>query len=192
MSREYVLKQILYGIKEQYDVVIIDCMPSLGMIALCIETIACTGIRISEIKYFTVERVKFGKIEIYNKGKYRRIFLPKVLQRKLLSYCHNNQIAEGWIFVTKNGKLKDRSNIWREMKRLKEKAGVAESKIFPHNFRHLFARIYYKVTKDITGLADLLGHSSINVTRIYTATTETVFQKKLDKIVEQEILECTT
>ena len=161
-------------------------------LALCIETIACTGIRISEIKYFTVERVKAGKIEIYNKGKYRRIFLPKILQKKLLSYCHNNQIAEGWIFVTKNGKLKDRSNIWREMKRLKEKAGVAESKIFPHNFRHLFARIYYKVTKDITGLADLLGHSSINVTRIYTATTETVFQKKLDKIVEQEILECTT
>lgn len=161
-------------------------------LALCIETIACTGIRISEIKYFTVERVRSGKIEIYNKGKYRRIFLPKVLQRKLLSYCHNNQIAEGWIFVTKNGKLKDRSNIWREMKRLKEKAGVAESKIFPHNFRHLFARIYYKVTKDITGLADLLGHSSINVTRIYTATTETVFQKKLDKIVEQKILECTT
>ena len=161
-------------------------------LALCMETIACTGIRISELKYFTVERIKRGKIEIYNKGKYRRIFLPKVLQRKLLSYCHNNQIAEGWIFVTKNGKLKDRSNIWREMKRLKEKAGVAESKIFPHNFRHLFARIYYKVTKDITGLADLLGHSSINVTRIYTATTETVFQKKLDKIVEQEILECTT
>lgn len=161
-------------------------------LALCIETIACTGIRISEIKYFTVERVKAGKIEIYNKGKYRRIFLPKILQKKLLSYCHNNQIAEGWIFVTKNGKLKDRSNIWREMKRLKEKAGVAESKIFPHNFRHLFARIYYKVTKDITGLADLLGHSSIDVTRIYTATTETMFQKKLDKIVEQEILECTT
>ena len=161
-------------------------------LALCIETIACTGIRISEIKYFTVERVKSGKIEIYNKGKYRRIFLPKVLQMKLLSYCHNNKIAEGWIFVTKNGKLKDRSNIWREMKRLKEKAGVAESKIFPHNFRHLFARIYYKVTKDITGLADLLGHSSINITRIYTATTETVFQKKLDKIVEQEILKCTT
>ena len=77
------------------------------------------------------------------------------------------------------------------MKRLKEKAGAAESKIFPYNFRHLFARIYYKVTKDIIGLADLLGHRSINVTRIYTATTETVFQKKLDKIVEQEILECT-
>ena len=91
--------------------------------------------------------------------------------------------------VKKMAEKKAKSN---EMKRLKEKAGVAESKIFPHNFRHLFARIYYKVTKDITGLADLLGHSSINVTRIYTATTETVFQKKLDKIVEQEILECTT
>ena len=161
-------------------------------LALCIETIACTGIRISEIKYFTVESVKSGKIEIYNKGKYRRIFLPKILQKKLLSYCRNNKIIGGWIFVTKNGKLKDRSNIWREMKQLKEKAGVAESKIFPHNFRHLFARIYYKATKDITGLADLLGHSSINVTRIYTATTESVFQKKLDKIVEQELLECTT
>lgn len=102
--------------------------------------------------------------------------MPKVLQRKLLSYCHNNQIAEGWIFVTKNGKLKDRSNIWREMKRLKEKAGVAESKIFPHNFRHLFARIYYKVTKDITGLADLLGHSSINV------------RKAMEILVGEEIL----
>ena len=152
-------------------------------LALCKETIACTGIRISEIKYFTVERVKTGKIEIYNKGKYRRIFLPKILRKKLLAYCHDNKRREGWIFVTKNGKLKDRSNIWREMKKLKEKAGVAESKIFPHNLRHLFARIYYKVTKDITGLADLLGHSSINVTRIYTATTESVFQKKLDRII---------
>ena len=161
-------------------------------LALCIETIACTGIRISEIKYFTVERVRAGRIEVYNKGKYRRIFLPKKLRQKLLVYCRKNHRTEGWIFVTKNGRLKDRSNIWREMKQLKEKAGVAESKIFPHNLRHLFARIYYKVTKDITGLADLLGHSSINVTRIYTATTESVFQKKLDKIVEQRILEVTT
>lgn len=85
-------------------------------LALCIETIACTGIRISEIKYFTVERVKKGKIEILNKGKYRRIFLPKKLQQKLLDYCRNNNRKEGWIFVTRNGKLKDRSNIWREMK----------------------------------------------------------------------------
>ena len=161
-------------------------------LALCIETIACTGIRISEIKYFTVERVKKGKIEILNKGKYRRIFLPKKLQQKLLDYCRNNNRKEGWIFVTRNGKLKDRSNIWREMKQLKEKAGVAASKIFPHNLRHLFARIYYKETKDLAGLADLLGHSSINVTRIYTAATESFFQKQLDRIIEQTILMTTT
>lgn len=161
-------------------------------LALCIETITCTGIRISEIKYFTVERVKKGKIEILNKGKYRRIFLPKKLQQKLLDYCRNNNRKEGWIFVTRNGKLKDRSNIWREMKQLKEKAGVAASKIFPHNLRHLFARIYYKETKDLAGLADLLGHSSINVTRIYTAATESFFQKQLDRIIEQKILMTTT
>lgn len=161
-------------------------------LALCIETIACTGIRISEIKYFTVERVKKGKIEILNKGKYRRIFLPKKLQQKLLDYCRNNNRKEGWIFVTRNGKLKDRSDIWREMKQLKEKAGVAASKIFPHNLRHLFARIYYKETKDLAGLADLLGHSSINVTRIYTAATESFFQKQLDRIIEQKILMTTT
>ena len=160
-------------------------------LALCIETIACTGIRVSEIKYLIVERVKKGKIEILNKGKYRRIFLPKKLQQKLLDYCRNNR-KEGWIFVTRNGKLKDRSNIWMEMKQLKEKAGVAVSKIFPHNLRHLFARIYYKETKDLAGLADLPGHSSINVTRIYTAATESFFQKQLDRIIEQKILMTTT
>ena len=161
-------------------------------LALCIETIACTGIRISEIKYFTVERVKAGKIEILNKGKYRRIFLPKKLKQKLLTYCRDNNREKGWIFVTRNGKLKDRSNIWREMKQLKEKAGIAASKIFPHNLRHLFARVYYKATKDIAGLADLLGHSSINVTRIYTAATESFFQRQLDRIIEQRLLGTTT
>ena len=161
-------------------------------LALCIETIACTGIRISEIKYFTVEKIKSGKIEIYNKGKYRRIFLPQMLRKKLLLYCRKNRINKGWIFVTKYGKLKDRSNIWREMKQLKEKAGVRASKIFPHNLRHFFARIYYKETKDITGLADLLGHSSVNITRIYTATTEEFFQKQLDRIMERKIMQLTT
>lgn len=161
-------------------------------LALCIETIACTGIRISEIRHFTVERIKTGKIEIYNKGKYRRIFLPQILRKKLLSYCKKNGIHKGWVFITKSGKLKDRSNIWREMKRLKEKAGVQASKIFPHNLRHFFAREYYDFTKDITGLADLLGHSSVNVTRIYTATTESFFQKQLDTIVESKIMRLTT
>ena len=161
-------------------------------LALCIETIACTGIRISEIRYFTVERIKTGKIEIYNKGKYRRIFLPKSLKEKILLYCQKHQIKGGWVFRTRGGKLKDRSNIWREMKNLKEKAGIAASKIFPHNLRHLFARVYYSFTKDITGLADLLGHSSINVTRIYTAATESFFQKQMDRIFEDKFMRITT
>lgn len=161
-------------------------------LALCMETIACTGIRISELKYFTIERIKSGKIEIFNKGKYRRIFLPKQLRKNLLEYCKQNKIHTGWVFVTKSGKLKDRSNIWREMKHLKEKAGVSATKIFPHNLRHLFARTYYEETKDIAGLADLLGHSSVNVTRIYTATTESIFQKQLDRMVGQRLLGFTT
>lgn len=152
------------------------------------ETIACTGIRISELKYFTVERIKRGKIEIYNKGKYRKIFLPKLLRENLLNYCKEHGIKTGWVFITKTGKLKDRSNLWREMKNLQKKAGVAETKIFPHNLRHLFARSYYEDTKDLAGLADLLGHSSVNVTRIYTATTESVFQKRIDRFIEQKIL----
>lgn len=159
-------------------------------LALCIETIACTGIRISELRYFTIERIKKGKIEIYNKGKYRRIFLPECLKKKLLVYCYKKKITTGWVFITKSGKLKDRSNIWREMKQLKEQADVKESKIFPHNLRHLFARVYYRATKDLTGLADLLGHSSINVTRIYTATTESHFQQQLDGIIR--MMEITT
>lgn len=157
-------------------------------LALCMETIACTGIRISELKYFTVERIKRGKIEIYNKGKYRKIFLPKLLRENLLNYCKEHGIKTGWVFITKTGKLKDRSNLWREMKNLQKKAGVAETKIFPHNLRHLFARSYYEDTKDLAGLADLLGHSSVNVTRIYTATTESVFQKRIDRFIEQKIL----
>ena len=157
-------------------------------LALCMETIACTGIRISELKYFTVERIKRGKIEIYNKGKYRKIFLPKLLRENLLNYCKEHGIKTGWVFITKSGKLKDRSNLWREMKNLQKKAGVAETKIFPHNLRHLFARSYYEDTKDLAGLADLLGHSSVNVTRIYTSTTESVFQKRIDRFIEQKIL----
>lgn len=151
-------------------------------IALCMETIAATGIRVSELQYFTVDKVKKGRIEIFNKGKYRRIFLTEDIRKKLLRYCKNVGVREGQIFVTRTGKPKDRSNLWKEMKRLKEKAGICASKIFPHNFRHLFARVYYACTKDLAGLADLLGHSSLNVTRIYTSNTGEVYQKQLEKM----------
>lgn len=151
-------------------------------LALCMETIAVTGIRISELKFFTVERVRRGRIEIFNKGKYRRIFLSKDIRKKLLLFAGRYKIRKGCIFITRNGKPKDRSNIWSEMKALKKEAGVSASKIFPHNLRHLFARNYYRCAKDLAGLADLLGHSSINVTRIYTATAGAVYQRQLDRM----------
>ena len=155
-------------------------------LAMCMETIAATGIRISELKYFTVEKVKQGRIEICNKGKYRRIFLPQLIRKKLLDFCKKYRIKAGYIFITKSGNPKNRSNIWKEMKRLKEKSGIDGEKIFPHNLRHYFARLYYGVTKDITGLADILGHSSLNVTRIYTANTGEIYQKQLDELIKNE------
>lgn len=156
-------------------------------LALCIETIASTGIRISELEFFTVESVRRDYIEIVNKGKYRRIFLPKVLRQKLILFARKHGVQKGAIFVTRNGKPKNRSNIWREMKALKEKAGISGNKVFPHNLRHLFARIYYSVTKDLAGLADLLGHSSLNVTRIYTSNTGKIYQKQLDSLVDLRV-----
>lgn len=163
---------------------LIDAAQRSGKIqlALCMETIASTGVRISELPYFTVENIKKGKIEIINKGKYRRIFLGADIRKMLLKYCKKNGIKQGPVFITRNGKPKNRSNLWREMKALKKMAGVSGEKIFPHNFRHLFARVYYQATKDIAGLADLLGHSSLNVTRIYTSGTGQIYQKQLDKL----------
>ena len=151
-------------------------------LALCMETIAATGVRVSELPYFTVENIKKGRIEIFNKGKYRRILLGGDIRKKLLQYCKKNGIGQGSVFITRSGRPKNRSNLWREMKALKKQAGVSEEKIFPHNFRHLFARVYYQATKDIAGLADLLGHSSLNVTRIYTSGTGQIYQKQLDKL----------
>ena len=156
-------------------------------LALCMEVIAVTGVRVSELKYFTVEQVKKGRIEVHNKGKYRRIFLTGSIRKKLLIYAAARKIRSGCIFVTKNGKPKDRSNLWSEMKALKEKAGVSGEKIFPHNLRHLFARVYYQTTKDLTGLADVLGHSSLNVTRIYTSNTGELYQRQLDRMTVLQI-----
>ena len=157
-------------------------------LALCMETIASTGIRISELPAITVEAVKKNFIEETNKGKYRRIYLPKEIRKKLLHYAEEQKIESGPIFVTRNGKPKSRSNIWREMKALKEKAGIDGRKIFPHNLRHLFARVYYRATKDLAGLGDLLGHSSLNITRIYTSNTGKIYQTQLDNIEQSNIV----
>ena len=156
-------------------------------LALCMEVIAVTGVRVSELKYFTVEQVKKGRIEVHNKGNYRRIFLTSDIRKKLLCFAMFRKITKGYIFATKSGKPKDRSNIWSEMKALKEKANVCGEKIFPHNLRHLFARVYYQTTKDMAGLADVLGHSSLNVTRIYTSSTGEIYQRQLERMTVLQI-----
>lgn len=157
-------------------------MQGKEQLALILEVIASTGIRISELQYFTVEQIKRGRIEVFNKEKYRRILVPDTLRKKLLCYTGKNKIQKGVIFRTRNGKAKDRSNIWLEMKTLCHAAGVESEKVYPHNFRHLFARTYYRTTKDLAGLADILGHSNMEITRIYTANTGIGYQVQLNKL----------
>lgn len=151
-------------------------------LSLLMQTVGSTGIRVSELRYITVEAVARGYAEISCKGKHRTVFLPKGLCRVLLSYLKKSGIQSGAVFVTKSGRPLDRSNIWSDMKRLCKSAGVSESKVFPHNLRHLFARTYYSLQKDIVRLADLLGHSSVNTTRIYTMESGTVHRRQLEKL----------
>lgn len=151
-------------------------------LSLLLETIGATGIRVSEVKYITVEALNAGKAEISLKGKIRTILLPGKLCRKLLKYTRKQKIASGEIFITKSGKGMSRKQIWAEMKAICKKAGVEASKVFPHNLRHLFARIYYKVTRDVAKLADLLGHSSIETTRIYLISTGEEHARQLERL----------
>lgn len=153
-----------------------------GQLALIMETICATGIRVSELSYFTLHAVKKGKIEVHNKGKIRLILIPEALRRKLIYFAGKENIKGGCLFVTRNGKPKNRSNIWAEMKALQKTAGVEAQKIFPHNLRHLFARIYYQMSKDIVGLADILGHNSLETTRIYMASGSSIYQQRLEKM----------
>ena len=140
-------------------------------LVLLLETICSTGIRVSEVKYITVEALKLGKAEISLKGKIRTILLPNKLCRKLLKYAKKQKTVSGEVFLTRNGTSLSRKQIWAEMKSVCERARVAASKVFPHNLRHLFARMFYKVCRDVAKLADVLGHSSIETTRIYLIST---------------------
>ena len=149
---------------------------------LILQTICSTGIRVSELCYITVEAVKRGEATVNCKGKTRRIFIVRNLQKKLLVYAKERGIKSGAVFVTRNGLPVNRTNIWREMKNLCEKAGVSASKVFPHNLRHLFARIFYNLQKDIAKLADILGHSSIDTTRIYIASTGYEHRRRMEKM----------
>ncbi len=146
------------------------------------QTICSTGIRVSELKYITVEAVQIKTAIINCKGKTRTVFLPKMLCKMLKEYIKKNNIKTGSVFVSKNGKPLDRSNIWADMKKLCESAEVSKEKVFPHNLRHLFARTYYQLQKDIVRLADILGHSSVDTTRIYTMETGEEHRKQIEKM----------
>ena len=149
---------------------------------LIIQTICGTGIRVSELQYITVEAVLKSEAFVNCKGKNRRIFIVAELRKKLLQYIKRQNIKSGAVFVTKNGKPVSRHNIWRDMKALCKDAGVSPSKVFPHNLRHLFARTFYGIEKDIAKLADILGHTSINTTRIYIITTATEHKRKMENM----------
>ena len=147
-----------------------------------IQTICSTGIRVSELRYITTSAVHSGEAVINCKGKMRIVILPKELCKMLKGYIRENNIKNGSVFVSRNGKPLDRSHIWKMLKSLCETAGVSKDKVFPHNFRHLFARTYYSLQKDIVRLADILGHSSVNTTRIYTIETGDVHRRQIQKL----------
>ena len=150
--------------------------------AMIMETICATGIRVSELKYFRVEDLKNGMVRVWNKGKYRMVLIPEKLRKKLLVYAGKQKIRSGIIFRTSSGPEKNRSNIWKEMKKVAEDAGVKLEKVLPHNLRQLLARTFYNLTKDLINLADILGHSSIEVTRIYTTDGIQEWRRNLNRM----------
>lgn len=149
---------------------------------LVMQTICGTGIRVSELRFFTVENVRKGEIIVNSKGKNRTVLIPGKLRKLLLDYIKKEKIRSGVIFHTRNGKPLDRKTIWAQMKSLCRTAGVNPTKVFPHNLRKLFARTFYSIEKDIAKLADILGHSSIDTTRIYIMTTSTEHRRKIERL----------
>ena len=169
--------------KEEY-LRLLETADTLGKarLGLLIETICATGIRVSEVKYITMEAIQAGCADIALKGKIRTILLPRKLCRKLQKYAKKQKITSGEIFLTRSGKGISRRQIWAEMKALCKKAGVAATKVFPHNLRHLFARTFYRVCRDVAKLADVLGHSSIETTRIYLISTGIEHAQQIERL----------
>ena len=151
-------------------------------LAMLLETICATGVRVSEVQYITVEAARRGRAEVTMKGKIRTILIPNKLCRKLLKYAKQTKTASGKIFLTRNGTALSRKQIWAEMKSLCQAAGVSPGKVFPHNLRHLFATVFYRACHDIVKLADVLGHSRIETTRIYLVTTGFEYAKQLEQL----------
>lgn len=151
-------------------------------LSLALQTLCGLGLRISELKAVTAGAVRSGKLRILNKGKGRTVYMGRTLQARLLAYMKRKKIKTGEVFTTRTGRGLNRSNLWREMKRLCEKSGVSWNKIFPHNLRHLFARTFYAAQKDVVRLADIMGHSNIETTRIYTASSGREYRKKIEEL----------
>lgn len=186
--KQYKLQRTIYYpeekelTKEEYYRLIRTAQKTDERLSLIIQTICGTGIRVSELQYITVEAVRKGEAVVNCKGKTRIILITDNLKKRLLEYTRNHKITTGLIFITRGGKPVSRCNIWRDMKALCEKAGVSPKKVFPHNLRHLFARTFYGIEKDIVKLADILGHSSINTTRIYVLTTCCEHKKRMENL----------
>mgnify|MGYP005811284231 CR=1 FL=1 len=151
-------------------------------LALLMETICATGIRVSEVKYITAEAIQVGRAEVSLKGKVRTILIPRKLCHKLQKYAKKQKIASGEIFLTRSGKGLSRRQIWAEMKAIRTKAGVAKGRVFPHNLRHLFARCFYRACRDVVQLADVLGHASVETTRIYLISSGTEHARRLERL----------
>ncbi len=167
--------------KEEYKR-LLDAAQENEQLCLVLQTICSTGIRVSELQFFTVESVRRNEIRIHCKSKTRIILIPSQLKKLLLRFAEKCKITSGVIFVTRNGNPLNRSNIWTQMKKLCEKAKVQASKVFPHNLRKLFARTFYALEKDIAKLADILGHSSVNTTRIYIMSTGMEHRRKIETL----------
>lgn len=168
--------------RQEYERLCVTAQKRNERLSLILQTICSTGIRVSELPYITVAAVKSGSALVSLKGKTRSVFLPKPLQKKLLRYIKEEKITEGHVFITRSGKPLSRTGIWREMKSLCAEAKVDPRKVYPHNLRHLFARIFYNLEKDIVKLADVLGHSSVNTTRIYIISTGLEHRRCMEKM----------
>lgn len=167
--------------KEEY-LRLLDVCKKDYQFCLVLQTICATGIRVSELQYFTVEAVQHGEITVSCKSKTRTILIPQKLKKALLKFAKEQHISDGLIFQSRSRKAMNRSSVWRKMKQLCKAAGVSESKVYPHNLRKLFARTFYNTEKDIAKLADILGHSSINTTRIYIITTGTEHRQRIEQL----------
>ena len=167
--------------KEEYKR-LLDAAKGQEQLNLIMQTICGTGIRISELKFFTVEALQKGEVTVRCKSKTRTVLVPKALVKMLLGYAKRRGILGGAVFVTRNGNPLNRSNIWAQMKKLCEAANVNPTKVFPHNLRKLFARTFYSIEKDIAKLADILGHGSIETTRIYIMTTGLEHRQKIERL----------